>query len=97
MDTKSLEIACPCCESRLEIDVRTGKIVRWARKTELDESGKPRVRESDWGQASQKVQERLGGAADKFDQSLSREKSRGRDLDELFKKASDKLKKKDDA
>jgi len=97
MDTKSLEVACPCCESRLEIDVRTGKLVRWAKKSELDESGKPRVRESDWSQANQRVNQRLGGAADKFDESLGREKTRGQDLDDLFKKASDKLKRKDEA
>lgn len=97
MEAKSVDVTCPCCESRLEIDVRTGKIVRWARKSELDESGKPRVRESDWHQASQRVQKRLGSATDKFDESLSREKTRGKDLDELFRKASDKLKKKDDA
>lgn len=97
MDAKSIEVSCPCCESRLELDVRTGKVVRWSRKSELDESGKPRLRESDWGKANQRVQERLGSATDKFDESLTREKTRGKDLDELFKKASDKLKKKDDA
>lgn len=97
MDAKSVDVSCPCCESRLEVDVRTGKVVRWSRKSELDESGKPRVRESDWGQANQRVQERMGSATDKFDESLTRERTRGKDLDELFKKASDKLKKKDDA
>jgi uncharacterized Zn finger protein (UPF0148 family) len=96
MDTKSLDITCPCCESRLEVDARTGKVVRWSKKSELDESGKPRVRESDWGQANQRVQQRMGSAAEKFDESLTREKTRGKDLDELFRKASDKLKKKDD-
>ena len=97
MDAKSVDISCPCCESRLEVDVRTGTVVRWAKKSELDESGKPRVRESDWGAANQRVQGRLGSATDKFDASLTREQSRGKDLDELFKKASDKLKKKDGA
>jgi len=97
MDAKSVEVACPCCESRLEVDVRTGKIVRWSRKSELDEHGKPRVGESDWRQASQRVEQRLGSATDKFDDSLSREKTRGKDLDELFKKASDKLKRGNDA
>lgn len=91
MDARSHEVTCPCCESRLEVDARTGKIVRWARKAELDESGKPRVKESDWSAASGRVQERLGSAADKFDQSLSREKTRGKDLDELFRKANEKL------
>ena len=37
-----------------------------------------------------------GSAADKFDESLGREKSRTRDLDELFRKANEKLGRKDD-
>ena len=91
MDARSHEVTCPCCESRLEVDARTGKVVRWARKAELDESGKPRVKDSDWSTASERVRERLGDAADKFDQSLSREKARSKDLDELFRRANEKL------
>jgi hypothetical protein len=94
MDAKAVEISCPCCESRLEIDVRTGKVVRWSKKGEQDESGKPVLRESDWSAASERVSKRLGSATDKFDQSLTKEKGRAKDLDELFRKASDKLKEK---
>jgi len=96
MDARSHEVSCPCCESRLEIDARTGKVVRWARKAELDENGKPRVDETDWSSASERVQQRLGHAVDKFDQSLSREKTRSKDLDELFRKANDKLGRRDE-
>ncbi len=91
MDTKQVEVECPCCRSRLEIDVRTASVVRWRKPGETDETGKPVVRESDWNEASERVSQRLGTAGDKFDQSLSREKSRAQDLDELFRKASDKL------
>ena len=94
MDTKAVEVICPCCESRLEIDVRTGKVVRSRKKGEQDETGKPVMRESDWTAASERVSQRMGSAGDKFDQSLSKEKGRAKDLDELFRKASDKLKKK---
>lgn len=88
---KDLTVTCPCCESRLEIDVRTGTLVRWRKKGETDETGKPVMRESDWTSASERVSKRLGSATDKFDQSLSREKSRAKDLDELFRKANEKL------
>jgi hypothetical protein len=91
MDTKEAKVECPCCQSRLEIDVRTGTVLRWRKKGETDETGKPVLRESDWGTASDKVSKRLGSAADKFDQSLSREKAREKDLDDLFRKASEKL------
>jgi hypothetical protein len=91
MDTKDIQLDCPCCQSRLEVDVRSGKVLRWRPKGDLGEPGKPVVRESDWGSASQKVNQRMDAAADKFDQSLSREKNRTRDLDELFRKANEKL------
>ncbi|HEX6884529.1 MAG TPA: hypothetical protein VF530_14225 [Planctomycetota bacterium] len=91
METKDVNVECPCCRSRLEIDVRTGKVLRWNRATETDESGKPVVRESDWGTATERVSKRMGAAADKFDESLQREQARSRDLDELFRKANQKL------
>lgn len=91
MDTKEAKVECPCCQSWLEIDVRTGTVLRWRKKGETDETGKPILRESDWNSASERVSQRLGSAADKFDQSLSREKAREKDLDELFRQASKKL------
>jgi hypothetical protein len=91
MDTKAIEVSCPCCQSRLEIDVRTATIVRWRRKAELDETGKPKVSETDWSEASERVMKRSGSAAEKFDAGLAREKTRERDLDELFRKTREKL------
>lgn len=94
MDQKEVKLDCPCCQSRLEIDVRTASIVRWRKKGELDETGKPVLREGDWSAASERVSKRLGSAGDKFDESLSREKKRTQDLEELFRKAHEKLGKK---
>ncbi len=94
METKDTSVTCPCCESRLEIDVRTGAILRWRRKAEVDETGKPKVREEDWTGAAERVQQRTSSAAEKFDAGLTREKERERDLDDLFQKASEKLKRK---
>ena len=93
MDQRETKVTCPCCESYLEVDVRTGKVVKWRRKTELDPTGKPILRESDWNQAADRVGGRMSEAAEKFDSGLAREQSREKDLDELFRKASDKLKK----
>src|SRR5262245_25268429 len=96
MDQKEVNVDCPCCQSRLEIDVRTAKVVRWRKPGESDETGKPVLRESDWTSASDRVSKRLGEAGDKFDQSLTREKRRAQDLDELFRKANEKLGRKDE-
>ncbi len=92
MDTKETHVTCPCCESRLEVDVRTGKVVKWRRKGELDETGKPKVDEKDWDDASTRVSKRMGTAADRFEAGLSKEKNREKDLDDLFRKANEKLK-----
>jgi hypothetical protein len=94
MESKDIQVTCPCCESRIEVDARTGTVLRWRRKEELDETGKPIVRESDWRAASERVGKRLGTATDRFEQGLSREKGRADDLDELFRKANEKLKRK---
>ena len=91
MNAKDVEITCPCCESRIEVDVRSGKVLRWSKKGESDETGKPILRESDWNAAAERVNKRLGSATGKFDDSLTREKSRAQDLDDLFRKANEKL------
>jgi hypothetical protein len=94
MDTKEARITCPCCSSLLEIDVRTEKVVRWRRKGETEEARDASSREEDWSSAAGRVAGRLGSAAEKFDASLSRERDREKDLDQLFRKASEKLERK---
>lgn len=91
MDEKQIEIACPCCKSRLLVDVRTGKLLRTLRPEELDATGKPVVGERDWNQALGRVREREGGSESKLDSALGRERDRSRQLDDLFRKAREKL------
>ena len=91
MDKKDLELTCPCCESRLTVDLRTGKIVRSQRPEELDETGKPKLTSEDWDAMSERVKGRLDSALSKFDEGLHREQSRRRDLDDLFEAAKEKL------
>ena len=91
MSAKETRVTCPCCQSRLEVDARTGQVVTWNRATELDETGKPVLREADWDEAARKVSDRMGSALDKFDSSLEREANRTKDLDDLFRKAQEKL------
>jgi len=91
MSVKEIDVTCPCCNSRISVDVRTQKIVRWLREEQLDEAGKPKVDESDWSSALGRVEGRQGRAEDKFDQALGKERSRARDLDELFRRSHEKL------
>ena len=94
-EKKDATVVCPCCDSRIEVDLLSGKILRWSRPEELDETGKPVVSETDWAEANQRVAQRKEKAADLFEAGLAREKSREKDLDDLFKKAKDKQEKKD--
>ena len=90
METKDVRVACPCCQSELTVDVRTAKVVRWNRPAEEDELGKPQPR--DFDEMAKRVEKRSSGALDAFDANLAREKRRGRDLEDLFRKANEKLK-----
>lgn len=96
MDTKQIEIACPCCNSRLLVDVRTGKLLRTLRPEELDATGKPVVGERDWDQALGRVRERTDGGENKLDSALDRERKRSSQLDDLFRKAREKMRDPDD-
>lgn len=91
MQPKQLDIACPCCQSRILVDVRTGKVLRTLRPEELDATGKPVVGERDWEQAMGRVQGREQAKESKLDDALTRERDRSKKLDDLFRKASERL------
>jgi hypothetical protein len=95
MDSKQLEIACPCCATRLLIDVRTGTLLRSRRPEETDDTGKPKVGEKDWSEALGKVEKRSAEAPSKLDAALAREREKTARFDELFRQAEDKAKKRD--
>ncbi len=87
MVQRDVKVVCPCCESVMEVDTRSGSVLRWKKKDELDASGKRVVRESDWDSAAERAQQRRAGALDKFDASLKKEVGREQDLDDLFDQA----------
>ncbi len=93
MEIKDVDVTCPCCGTRITVDVRTRKLLRSRPPKELDESGKPKVGQKDWDQITSNVEGRLGKAADMFEDGLAKEKTREQDLDDLFRKAQDKAKK----
>ena len=96
MDTKQLEITCPCCKSRILVDVRTQAVLRTRRPEEHDDTGKPVVGEADWSDALSKVKQRSEGAPSKLDAALQNEREKTSRLDDLFKQANEKLRKKKD-
>jgi hypothetical protein len=96
MEIKDVEVTCPCCSTRITLDVRTRKILRSRPPKRVDESGKPVLDAKDWDEINSKVKNRLGSASDKFEEGLARETTREKDLDDLFRKANDKIRRGDD-
>ena len=92
MEIKQIDVTCPCCNVRLTVDVLTRTILRHAPPEKLDDTGKPVVDEERWGEANEKVSGRREAALDKFDAALGKERSRERDLDDLFEQAKRKAK-----
>ena len=92
MAAKQIEVTCPCCDTRLTIDVLTRKILRHAPPGQVDETGKVVLDEGRWDEANQRVAGRREATGDKFDAALGKEQSRERDLDDLFEKAKRKAK-----
>jgi hypothetical protein len=92
MELKEALIDCPCCAAKLVVDLRTGKVLRARPQGQVDEEGRPKVGEADWTSANERVKTRLNNATDRFDEGLQRERAKSRDLDDLFRKASEKLK-----
>jgi hypothetical protein len=91
MESKQVEIICPCCSGRILVDVPSGKVLRSRPPLVVDEQGKPVVGEADWTQAVGKVKRRLETQGDRMQQALEREKDKEARLDQLFRKASEKL------
>ncbi|MGK0219235.1 MAG: hypothetical protein ACI9HE_002736 [Planctomycetota bacterium] len=96
MDTRQIEVKCPCCESMLVIDVRTSSVLKHAPPQQLDETGRPILDAGRWKAATERVNDRGERGGDIFDTALGKEHSRDEDLDDLFKKAKDKMKRRQD-
>lgn len=79
MAKKDITVVCPCCETELVVDVLTQKVLR--------HRAKGSTAETTWGEAHGRVKEREARGTDAFDAALSGEKSRARDLDDLFAEA----------
>lgn len=95
METKEIELECPCCRARLQVDVRTSQVMRWRPAAGEEDAAGEGERAPDWETAHERATGRLGRALDKFEEGAERERTRERDLDDLFRRANDKLKGKD--
>jgi hypothetical protein len=91
MDTRQIEIACPCCQHRLVIDVRTERVLKTIAPAASDETEKRVVADKDWDKAFSKVKDRESSGTDKMDAFLDSERDRASRLEEKFREAKKKL------
>ncbi len=89
MTAKQIELTCPCCASRLLVDVLTAKVLR-SEKPASGGGGDP------WAAAQDKVRGRTQSGTEKLDNALVSERGRKDQLEDLFRKANEKLKRKDE-
>ena len=95
MENKQIEVDCPCCSSKLTIDVLTRTVMRALSPQEM-EADDPTQRSAErWDKASERVEGRSAKAKDKLESAISMEKSKEDRLDDLFKQANEKLKRKE--
>jgi len=96
MEIKQIEVTCPCCSSRLAVDVLTRSVLRASAPAELDETGKPVVDEGRWDVASKRVATRGESAEDRLESALSAEKQKESRLEDLFDKARAKVQRREE-
>ncbi len=96
MERKQIKVDCPCCDSKLTIDVLTQTVMRADSAQDLDETGKLRVPGKRWDEAIGRVEERKGGADDRLDSALDAERGKVDRLDDLFDKANAQLKRREE-
>ena len=87
MSAKQIDVTCPCCATRLTVDVLTGQILRRTGPAASEEgaSGKDR-----WISAQERVRERSKTGEDKLESALDHERGKSARFDELFKQAREK-------
>ena len=78
MSSGKIEVICPCCETKLQIDKKTGEVIWEEKKVKVMPSLADMVKEHD---AHKKEQESL------FNKRSEVQKDRSRILEERFKEA----------
>ena len=78
MGSKKLDVICPCCETKLQVDQKTGEVIWEERKPKPEVSLTDMVKDLE---KQKKEQESI------FKKNSENQKERGRVLDEIFKES----------
>jgi hypothetical protein len=87
MSAKQIDVTCPCCSTRLTVDVLTGQVLRRSQPAGAAEgpAGKDQ-----WTSAQERVRERTNSGEDKLRSALDHERGKAARFDEIFQKAREK-------
>jgi hypothetical protein len=87
MSAKQIDVTCPCCSTRLTVDVLTRQILRKEAPETAQEGGSGKDR---WNSAQERVRDRTKSSEDKLASALENERGKSARFDELFQKAREK-------
>jgi hypothetical protein len=87
VNSREIEVTCPCCSARLVVDVRTAQVMKSVRKESAAGSD---TTTDPWVAAQDKVRDRTRSGADKMDSALDYERGKSQRFDEFFKRATEK-------
>ena len=87
MSAKQIDVTCPCCATRLTVDVLTGQILRRSGPAASTEGPPGNDR---WVSAQDRVRERSKTGEDKLESALDHERGKSARFDQLFKDAREK-------
>ena len=85
MSAKQIDVTCPCCSTRLTVDVLTGQVLRQTPQEAPAGEGKDR-----WSSAQEKVRDRTRSGEDKLQSALEHERNKSKRFDDLFDQAREK-------
>jgi len=87
VSSKEVEVTCPCCSTRLTVDIRTGQVLK--RQITPKEGAEGGAKDA-WESAQDRVRERSAEGKRKLESALDYERTKEARFDELFKKATEK-------
>jgi hypothetical protein len=91
MSAKQIDVTCPCCSTRLTVDVLTAQVLRRSSPGERSESEPGAEAGADrWSSAQARVRERTKSGEDRLENALEQERGKSKRFDELFEKAREK-------
>jgi|SoiMethySBSTD1v2_1073268.scaffolds.fasta_scaffold913742_2 hypothetical protein len=91
MSAKQIDVTCPCCSTRLTVDVLTAQVLRRSPPAEAPDRESAGAPAADrWASAQERVRDRSKSGEDRLESALEQERGKSKRFDDLFEKAREK-------